>query len=159
MQKEIHFYTYQPGIPRTATDILAELKIQVKMVCRGVAQPIIDRQADSGVKDAYTQYWINQLIECVCDMKKRDCSLSTDSIAEELLTWVAVNEARIYNPFLSHPGPYWHFLLTLHWWDITDNHSRLRSGNRHTNRDFTHYPPWHSSHTSWSDAQKKTYTL
>ena len=106
MQKEIHFNTYQPGIPRTATDILAELKIQVKMACRGVAQPIIDRQADSGVKDAYTQYWINQLIERARDMKKRDRSLSTDSIAEELLTWVAVNEARIYNPFLSHPGPY-----------------------------------------------------
>src|ERR1700720_4396637 len=102
MQKEIHFYTYQPGIPRTATDILAELKIHAKMACRGVAQPIIDRQADSGAKDTYMQYWINQLSERARDMKKRDRSRSSDSIAEELLTWVTANEARIYNPFLLH---------------------------------------------------------
>ena len=74
------------------------------MACIGIAQPIIDRQAETGVKDAYTQYWINHLIGCARDIKSQDPLRSSDSILKELREWVTANEVKIYNPFLSHPG-------------------------------------------------------
>jgi len=83
---------------------LTEIKKQVNMSCLRVAQTVIDQQTDSGVKDAYTQFWINQLIDQAREMKSNEPSQSMESIATELHVWVAANEDKIYNPFLSHPG-------------------------------------------------------
>ena len=74
------------------------------MSCLGVAQSVIDQQTDSGVKDAYTQFWINQLIDQAREMKSKEPFRSMESIATELHAWVFANEDKIYNPFLSHPG-------------------------------------------------------
>ena len=94
----------QPGVPRTAAGTLAELKMQVNLSCLGVAKTVSDSQTDTGVKDAYTQFWINQLIERARETKRKEPFRSMDSIAEELRQWVTDNEDKIYNPFLSHPG-------------------------------------------------------
>ncbi|KAJ7778754.1 hypothetical protein DFH07DRAFT_865468 [Mycena maculata] len=61
---------FEPGLPRTKEYILDELGKQVKLACSGVAQPIKDTQTDTGVKDMYTQYWIEKLISRFREMKK-----------------------------------------------------------------------------------------
>jgi hypothetical protein len=94
----------QPGIPRTAAGTLAELKKQVNVSCHGVAKAVSDSQTDTGVKDAYTQFWINQLIERARETKSKEPLRLMESIADELREWVLANEDKIYNPFLSHLG-------------------------------------------------------
>ncbi|KIM81307.1 hypothetical protein PILCRDRAFT_89258 [Piloderma croceum F 1598] len=95
---------FEPDILRTAAGTLAELKMQANLSCLGVAKMVSDSQTGTGVKDAYTQFWINQLIERVWETKHRVPFCSIDSIAEELWQWVTTNEDKIYNPFLSHSG-------------------------------------------------------
>lgn len=74
------------------------------MACRGIAQPIIDRQTQTGVKDMYTQFWINLLIDRARDIKDKQPHRMPESIVEELRQWVVENKSKIYNPFLSHSG-------------------------------------------------------
>ncbi|KAJ7924500.1 hypothetical protein B0H13DRAFT_1511636, partial [Mycena leptocephala] len=40
----------------------AELEKQVKLACSGVMKLVKDSQTNTGVKDTYTQFWIEQLI-------------------------------------------------------------------------------------------------
>ena len=87
-----------------AAGTLAELKKQVDLSCFGVAKTVSDSQTDTGVKDAYTQFWINQLIDRAREMKTKEPLRSTETIAKELRKWVLDNKDKIYNPFLSHPG-------------------------------------------------------
>jgi hypothetical protein len=62
--RSTHWLTpIQPGVPRTAAGTLAKLKMQVNLSCLGVAKTISGSQTDTGVKDPYTQFWINQLIK------------------------------------------------------------------------------------------------
>ena len=57
-------------MPCSKEETLAEVKTQVKLSCLGVAAHVKERQTASGVKDAYTQYWIEQLIEHAKTMQK-----------------------------------------------------------------------------------------
>lgn len=52
----------QAGTPRTKDHIVEELEKQVKLACSGVASHVKDSQTRTGVKDAYTQHWIDDLI-------------------------------------------------------------------------------------------------
>lgn len=100
----LHSLLTQPGALRTAAGTLCELKKQVNLSCLGVTKKVNDRQTETGVKDAYTQFWINHLIKRAQEMKNADPLRSAESIATELRGWVFENEDKIYNPFLSHPG-------------------------------------------------------
>ncbi|KAF8166902.1 hypothetical protein K438DRAFT_1503651, partial [Mycena galopus ATCC 62051] len=52
----------QGGVPRTKEFILQQLQKQVKLACSGVIKPVKDLQVETGVKDAYTQLYIDELL-------------------------------------------------------------------------------------------------
>lgn len=94
----------QPGEPRTKEGVIAELHEQVRLACKGVAKPIKERQTATGVKDAYTQYWIDQLIERARSMKKANPRRSKDDIDAELTKWVEEHQDEINTPFYHMIG-------------------------------------------------------
>ncbi|KAJ7020025.1 hypothetical protein C8F04DRAFT_1214201 [Mycena alexandri] len=135
---------FEPGTPRSKEDILAELKKQVKLACSGIAQPIKKTQTETGVKDAYTQHWINYLLDQFAVKKAETPTRSTTEIEEELVQWTLDNEAKIYSGFLTLKG-----------FDPTKDtpveilHTILLGVVKYI---------WHSSHTKWNDTQKQTYS-
>jgi hypothetical protein len=42
----------------------------MKAACLGISQTVKDLQTNSGVKDAFTQHWIDELIKCSWAMQK-----------------------------------------------------------------------------------------
>lgn len=85
--------------------MLTELEKQVLLACKGVSKPICECQTDTGVKDAYTQYWIDYLIDRFAQLKKLHGGRKTDEeIEAELIEWTLVNKEKIYSPFLTTTG-------------------------------------------------------
>ena len=77
---------------------------QVEIACLGVAQTVKDLQTKTGVKDAFTQYWIDQLIERARAIQKDQPERTAADIQAELMDWVAERQDKIYNPFLTMEG-------------------------------------------------------
>jgi len=77
---------------------------QVRAACLGVAQTVKDLQTSTGVKDAFTQYWIDELIVRARSMQKLQPTRPPHDIQTELMTWVEANKLAIYNSFLMMPG-------------------------------------------------------
>lgn len=84
--------------------MLDEVQKQVSLACRGVEKHVKLRQRESGVKDAYTQFWIDDLIKRARAKKIEQPELSEDDIQADLMTWVHANTDIIYNPFFTLPG-------------------------------------------------------
>lgn len=85
--------------------MLTELEKQVSLACKGVLKPVRESQTDTGVKDAYTQYWIAYLIDCFAQLKKLYGDQKTDEDVEaELIEWTLVNKDKIYSAFLMTTG-------------------------------------------------------
>ncbi|KAJ7637552.1 hypothetical protein DFH06DRAFT_1302543 [Mycena polygramma] len=135
---------FEAGTPRTAAETLAELHKQVEAACLGVKAAVEARQTDSGVKDAYTNHWINDLIRRSRELKKGDPNLDSADIVKELTEWVKANESTIYNPFLSLKG-----------FDVSKDtpieilHTILLGIVKYA---------WHPTHTGWNAGKKLTYT-
>ncbi len=70
----------------------------------GNAQNVSSQQTQNGVKDAYTQYWIDQLIDRARNTQKAHPNRTKDDIQKELLSWVQEHKSDIYNPFLTLKG-------------------------------------------------------
>ncbi|KAJ6615078.1 hypothetical protein B0H10DRAFT_1950204 [Mycena sp. CBHHK59/15] len=136
---------FSPGMPRSKEKILTELQKQAKLACAGVAQPIKNTQKDTGIKDAYTQHWIDHLLEQFKQKKQEMPGRSSTDIQEELIHWTLDNDDKIYSGFLTLKG-----------FDPTKDtpveilHTILLGVVKYI---------WHSSHTSWTPAQKQTYSL
>ncbi|KAJ7480287.1 hypothetical protein B0H11DRAFT_2421034 [Mycena galericulata] len=126
-----HHALFESGLPRAKEDILSELESQVKLACSGVAQ-------QTGVKDMYTQYWIDQLISRFKQMKKDDPTRSNTDIEDELVQWTRANSDKIYSfdPTRDTPVEILHTILL----------------------GIVRYI-WHISHTPWTDEQKRTCAL
>jgi len=58
----------------------------------------------TGVKDAFTQHWIDELISKAWSMQKLQPSQPLYKIQTELMEWVDANKPAIYNSFLTMPG-------------------------------------------------------
>jgi hypothetical protein len=93
---------YQPGVARSKEKIIVELKKQVKLACAGVAKHVEDAQRATGVKDAYTQHWIEYLFEQY-KQKKSEGQRPKD-IESQLVQWTLDNEDKIYSGFLTLQG-------------------------------------------------------
>ena len=62
------------------------------------------RQTKAGIKDTYTQFWIDDLIERAHTLKKENRQWTDSEIQKELLQWVEEHESDIYNPYLELDG-------------------------------------------------------
>ena len=83
---------------------------QVHTTCLRVAVAVKDLQMNLGLKDAFTQYWIDKPIDKVQDMQKLQPFQSPQEIQAELMIWVGKNKSTMYNSFLIMPG----VLIPLH---------------------------------------------
>ncbi|KAJ7788913.1 hypothetical protein B0H14DRAFT_2536420 [Mycena olivaceomarginata] len=92
---------FEAGVPRSKAQILEELQKQVKLACAGVSKPVKASQTDTGVKDTYTQFWIDGLITRFQQMKKDEPDRSIEEIQEELIQWTVDNRDKLYSPFLT----------------------------------------------------------
>ncbi|EDR03329.1 uncharacterized protein LACBIDRAFT_307447 [Laccaria bicolor S238N-H82] len=135
---------FYAGDARSSEQTLALVESQVKTACLGVAQHVKDSQQDTGVKDGYTQYWIDVLIDRARALQKEQPQHTAIDIQNELFTWVNANKVAVYNSF-----------LTLEGFDASCDtpveilHTILLGIVKYI---------WHGTHTSWSVAQKKTYS-
>ncbi|KAJ6583121.1 hypothetical protein DFH09DRAFT_1245943 [Mycena vulgaris] len=135
---------FEAGSPRTAAQTLEELHKQVELACLGVKSAVEARQTDTGVKDSYTNHWIEDLLRRSRELKKGDPGLDSTEIVTQLMDWVKENESTIYNPFLSMKG-----------FDATKDtpieilHTILLGIVKYA---------WHTTHTGWNSATKTMYT-
>ena len=70
----------------------------------GNAQNVSSQQTQNGIKDAYTQYWIDHLIDRARNTQRTHPNRTKDDIQKELLSWVQEHKNDIYNPFLTLKG-------------------------------------------------------
>ncbi|KAF7969711.1 hypothetical protein HWV62_22016 [Athelia sp. TMB] len=142
---EVYHSMFTAGEPRTKGETLAEVVSQVELACLGVASHVETRQTASGVKDAYTQPWIEELINRARKMHQDEPNRTHESIKQELLAWVEENKDRVYNSFLTMKG---------------------FDPNRDTPVELLHTIllgivkyVWYGSHSTWSEASKKTFAI
>ena len=57
------------------------------MACSGVNKHVKDSQTHTGVKDMYTQYWIDHLLARFKEMKTNEPNRSEKEIEAELIQW------------------------------------------------------------------------
>ncbi|KAJ7227863.1 hypothetical protein C8J57DRAFT_1439998 [Mycena rebaudengoi] len=142
--RTVRLTLFQAGVPRTKEKILEELQKQVRLACTGKAKHVKDSQTDTGVKDVYTQYWIDHLISRFKELKAKHLNRSDDDIKHELIQWTVDNQEKIYSPFLNMKG-----------FDPTKDtpieilHTILLGIIKYI---------WHVSHTPWSAEKKQTYS-
>ncbi|EIN07387.1 hypothetical protein PUNSTDRAFT_71288, partial [Punctularia strigosozonata HHB-11173 SS5] len=142
---EVYHSLFEAGEPRTAPDTFQEVCAQLDMACEGVMQPIKERQTETGVKDAYAQYWIEQLISRFKQIRTSDLSRTRESVSNELKSWLHEHAHDIINPFLTMPG--------------LDIHRDTPIELLHTVLLGLLKYIWHWSHPAWKDSQKKTFSL
>ncbi|KAJ7433258.1 hypothetical protein B0H11DRAFT_2376311 [Mycena galericulata] len=136
---------HQAGVPRTKEKILEELEKQVQLACSGVAKHVKDSQTETGVKDVYTQFWIDELISRFKEMRKDHPNRSAQEVQEELIQWTVDNRDKIYSPFLTMKG-----------FDPTKDtplellHTILLGVVKYI---------WHVTHTPLSLEEKQTYAV
>jgi hypothetical protein len=74
------------------------------LACNGIAKHVKDSQTDTGIKDVYTQYWIDDLITRFKELKKAAPDRAEKDISKELIQWTLDNRDKIYSPFLTMKG-------------------------------------------------------
>ena len=151
----------QADVPCSAEGVLSDVKSQVELACLGIAQNVQNLQTKNGVKDGYTQFWIDELVARAQTLRKNDPGQTAADIQTELLTWVHDNSSDIYNPFLTLDG------------------ECLSNKGSDTANVFIGLDPaldtpveilhtillgivkylWHGSHTPWTASQKKIYLV
>ena len=90
---------------------MIELEKQVKLACAGVAQPIKVTQTDTGVKDMYTQYWIDDLLSHFKGIKKLNPDRTDQDIQSELVEWTVKHRDKLYSGFLTLKGKFYLILV------------------------------------------------
>jgi hypothetical protein len=133
----------------------------VKAACLGIAQTVKDLQTNSGVKDAFTQHWIDELINRSRDMQKNQPQRPVAEIQDELMTWISTKKAAVYNPFLTLIGKgrlncmvlYIHFTST-----GFDASSDTPVEILHTILLGIVKYVWYLLHSTWKDSHKKIYS-
>ena len=135
---------------------------QVRAACLGVAITVKDLQTQDGVKDAFTQYWIEELIAKARVMQKLQPSRPPREIQDELMAWVDENKPAIYNSFLMMPGALFtsfiYLLISYHVIPGFDASRDTPVEILHTILLGVVKYIWHGSHSSWTPAQEKVYS-
>ncbi|KAJ7927350.1 hypothetical protein B0H13DRAFT_2229300 [Mycena leptocephala] len=103
---------FEAGAPRTKEKIIAELEKQVKLACSGIIKPIKDLQTQTGVKDMYTQYWIDHLLSRFKEMKNNEPDRSNKDIQTELIQWTDTPVEILHTILLGVVKYIWHISHT-----------------------------------------------
>ncbi|KAF8801376.1 hypothetical protein BYT27DRAFT_7198307 [Phlegmacium glaucopus] len=135
---------FMPDRARSSTETLKLVEEQVHAACLGVAQTVENMQTATGVKDTFTQHWIDDLIERARNLRKAHPERSATDIQEELMAWVLKNKDAVYNPFLTLKG----FNVSVDT-PVEILHTILLGIVKYV---------WHGSHTSWNASKKKIYS-
>ncbi|KAF9783812.1 hypothetical protein BJ322DRAFT_1021595 [Thelephora terrestris] len=134
---------FMPGEPRCSCEIVESLQRQLKLACSGIKARVLKEQSTTGIKDSYTQYWIDQLLERAQTMKNEGTAVA--EIEQELSNWVDENQSLTTNK-----------IFTLKGFDPTQDspieilHTILLGIVKYN---------WHFSHTKWTTEQKKKYAV
>ncbi|KAJ6548053.1 hypothetical protein B0H10DRAFT_1969390 [Mycena sp. CBHHK59/15] len=127
---------FEPGEPRTKEHTLTELKKQVELACGGVSKRVQELQTQTGVKDVYTQYWIEVILARAAEMRRQDPDASEAAIKSELIHPFLTLKGLGFDPAVDTPVELLHTILL----------------------GAVKYL-WHISHTPWSAEKKKTYSI
>jgi GMP synthase PP-ATPase subunit len=98
----MHLTSIQPGKPRNSNEIEANLEKVLRLACSGVKSNVAKEQAATGIKDQYTQFWIDQLLSRAQELKNQH--MSPTQIQDELLRWVDEKMATIKNEIFTLKG-------------------------------------------------------
>jgi hypothetical protein len=98
---------FQPGEPRCSCEIVESLQKQLKLACSGVKARVLKEQSTTGIKDGYTQHWIDQLLERAQTMKNE--GLNVSEIEQDLSNWVDENKSLVTNKIFTLKGM-WHLV-------------------------------------------------
>ncbi|KAI0368156.1 hypothetical protein BV20DRAFT_948572, partial [Pilatotrama ljubarskyi] len=134
---------FSPGQPRSKESVLAAITDQVKLACLGVESKVREKQTETGVKDAYTEHAICELLKRAREERRNQPERTKEDIQEELLAWVDANPDAVYNPVLTMPG-----LDPTRDTPVEILHTVLLGVVKYA---------WHWTHTSLTPAQKVTY--
>ncbi|KAL0564415.1 hypothetical protein V5O48_017631 [Marasmius crinis-equi] len=132
---------FKPGTPRTRLKIHAELEKQVALACRSESGAIKTRQTDTGTKDSYTQYWIEDLVRRFNELRNER---TDDEAHTTLMAWVWEHTSEIYSSFLTTDG-----FDPARDTPVETLHTILLGVVKYI---------WHYSTKKWSVAQKVTYS-
>lgn len=94
----------QPGIPRSSTENIACLEAQLAVASLGKAQRVKEMQSASGVKDSFTQHWIDYFLSHSRSFHKENPTVAPERIQAILQGWVSGNSGLVYNPYLQAVG-------------------------------------------------------
>ncbi|KAJ7195190.1 hypothetical protein GGX14DRAFT_537297 [Mycena pura] len=136
---------FEAGELRTKEHTLGELQKQVDAACGGVAKRVQELQTETGVKDVYTQHWIDALLLRFADLRRESPERSEAAIKRELIQWTHDNNDKLYSPFLTLKG-----------FDPAKDtpvellHTILLGVVKYV---------WHISHKAWPAEKKKTYSI
>ncbi|KAJ7904831.1 hypothetical protein B0H13DRAFT_2510580 [Mycena leptocephala] len=134
---------FSSGEPRSKDDILKMVKRQIELACEGNEAELKKTYTASGIKDKHTEYWINDILSQF--KKEVSRGISKDIVTAALKKWVDENYDNVYSAFLTTNGfdPPRDTPIEL-------LHTILLGVLKYL---------WHSTHTSWTADQKKTFEL
>ncbi|KAJ7245583.1 hypothetical protein C8J57DRAFT_1679671 [Mycena rebaudengoi] len=145
---------FEAGVPRTKEQILVELEHQVQLACSGVIKHVKESQMNTGVKDTYTQFWIDDLLSRFKTMRNAEPDRSVQDIQMELIQWTVENRDKFTGALLrSKFSPNYLFIPGF---DPTKDtsieilHTILLGVVKYI---------WHVTHTPWSQEQKQMYAI
>ncbi|KAF7352112.1 hypothetical protein MVEN_01174200 [Mycena venus] len=129
--------------PRSKSGIFDVVQQQIKLACEGNETALKKSYTATGIKDKYTEHWINDILS---QFKKAvDNGKSKAQATNELKQWTKDHADVIYSPFLT-----------------TDSFDPARD----TPIELLHTVLlgvlkylWHTTHTSWTPDQKKLFEL
>ncbi|KAH9915819.1 uncharacterized protein B0H18DRAFT_939590 [Fomitopsis serialis] len=136
---------FTSGNLRSKEAIIKELTHQIFEACSGVAKRVSTAQTDSGVKDAYTQYFIEKLIAEARTLRDDNPEMTISEAQKFLWAKYSGELNEMLSPFLSMEG-----------FDPSQDtpvellHTILLGIVKYI---------WHATHTKWNAAQKRTYAL
>ncbi|PPQ93847.1 hypothetical protein CVT25_013556 [Psilocybe cyanescens] len=136
---------FTAGVPRSAQDVLLDVKSQIETACLGVAISVQNQQTKNGVKDGYTQFWIDDLIARARTLRKNHPERESTNIQAELLAWIHERESDVYNPFLTLDG----FDAAVDT-PVELLHTVLLGIVKYL---------WHGTHSPWTANQKSIYSV
>jgi hypothetical protein len=150
----------QPGQARCTQETLTEVEKQVKTACLGIAQTVKDLQTNSGGQRCI---YTTLVIKHSWAMQKVQPQRPVAQIQDELMAWISMKKAAVYNPFLTlfGKGHLNCMVLYIYLNDFTstgfDASSDMPVEILHTILLGIMKYVWYLLHSTWKDSHKKIY--